>query len=268
MEKLQWLWGGSERLKTTQGKVAFALTVFVIVGSLTSRSGSGAFVPLLVFSPLIWRFWWWATGATVATWEGLVEGKPPVVYVGRVWQSSSVQRQLREDTNGEVFVDHGGILRRERYWFVASGTPPIRLSVQEYQHAREQQEQEPVLIATYRDRNFWWYDAAIYWTNNWEYDSEDVKGPRPRVDGGRQHLRPRVSATPSRRMSSWRSSSGTRGSASSAAAPSTSNTTTSSRSRWEGRTPSRTSNCSALAAISRRAEGSKPEAGPRAPIER
>jgi hypothetical protein len=124
---------------------------------------------------LIWRFWWWASGATVATWDGLVEGKPPAVFVGRAWQSSSAQKQLREDTNGEVFVDHGGILQRERYWFVASGTPPIRLSVEEYQQAREQQEQEPVLIATYRERNFWCYDDAIYWTNNWEYDSEDVK---------------------------------------------------------------------------------------------
>jgi hypothetical protein len=41
MEKLQWLWGGSERLKTTQGKVASALTAFVIVLPLASGTGPG-----------------------------------------------------------------------------------------------------------------------------------------------------------------------------------------------------------------------------------
>jgi hypothetical protein len=160
----------SERLRSGRGIASSAIAGFLLIG-LARHSIFAA----VVVSPLLWWFLWWVAGATVATWEGLVEGKPPAVAVGRAWQSSSAQNQLREDLNGRVFGDCGGILLRERYWFVATGTPPIRLSVEEYQRAVQQQEQEPVLIATHRDRNFWWFDDAIYWTNNWDYDSQDVK---------------------------------------------------------------------------------------------
>lgn len=170
------IWGGSERLKTKRGMVASALTVCVILGSLgNSRSGLAGVVLLLVLSPLIWWFWWWIAATVVGVWDGLVEGNPPAVSVGRAWQPSSTRKQLREDANGEVFVDRGGILGRERFWFVATGTPPIRLSAERYLAAVECQEQEPVLIATYRDRKFWWYDDAIYWTNNWDYEGTDIQ---------------------------------------------------------------------------------------------
>ncbi len=173
MLKLERIWGSSERLKTRRGMVASALTVWVILGALVdSRS---ALLPLLALSPLMWWFWWFVGNVVTRVWEGLVEGDPPAVSVGRAWQSSSTRKQLREDANGEVFVDRGGILLRERYWFVATGTPPIRLSAEEYHDALEQQGQEPVLITSHRDRNFWWYDNAIYWTNNWDYGSVDVK---------------------------------------------------------------------------------------------
>jgi hypothetical protein len=32
-----------------------------------------------------------------------------------------------------------------------------------------------VLIAVHRDRYFWWYGDEFFWTNNSEYDSQDVK---------------------------------------------------------------------------------------------
>ena len=176
MGKLVVLWGGTERLKTTRGMAASAFTIVVILGSLTdSQSGSAALIPILVLSPLIWWLWWWAAGAARAIWESLVAGNPPEVKVGRPWQSSSVRKQLREDANGEIFVDRGGILLRERYWFIATGTPPIRLSPEEYRYAVSHQDEEPVLVATHRDRHFWWYQDAIYWTNNVEYASRDIR---------------------------------------------------------------------------------------------
>jgi hypothetical protein len=160
----------SERLTSRRGIAASVIAGFLFIG----LAGNSFFAAIIV-SPLLWWFVWWFAGATARIWREILEGKPPAIYPGRVWQSSSAQKQLREDTNGAVFVDRGGILRRERHWFVASGTLPIRLSAEKYQHAVEQQEQQPVLIATCRDRIFWWYDDAIYWTNNWDYDSEDVK---------------------------------------------------------------------------------------------
>jgi hypothetical protein len=160
----------SERLASGRGIAASVIAGFLFIGVARNNIFSAVIV-----STLLWWFVWWFAGAIAGIWEGLVEGKPPAVAVGRAWQSSGAKMQLREDANGEVFGDCGGILLRERYWFVATGTPPIRLSVEEYQRAVQQQEQEPVLIATHRDRNFWWYDNAIYWTNNWDYDSQDIK---------------------------------------------------------------------------------------------
>jgi 5-methylcytosine-specific restriction endonuclease McrA len=160
----------SKRVTSGRGIAAWVIAGFMFIGMAGNN-----IVAAIIVSSLIWWFVWWFAGATAAAWERLLDGNPPAIYVGRAWQSSSSQKQLREDANGKVFVDHGGILLRERHWFVASGTPPIRLSVEEYQHAVQQQEQEPVLIATYRDRIFWWYDDVVYWTNNWDYDSEDVK---------------------------------------------------------------------------------------------
>jgi hypothetical protein len=160
----------SERLRSDRGIAASVIAALLFI-SVAGDSIAAA----VVVSPLLWWFGWWVAGATAGFWERLVEGKPPAVAAGRAWQSSSAQNRLREDAIGEVFVDHGGILRHERYWFYASGTPVFRLTADEYQHSREQQEQQPVQIATYRDRKFWWYDDAIYWTNNWDYDSEDVK---------------------------------------------------------------------------------------------
>lgn len=171
MRRLGELWGGGERLKSTRGMVASALTALLVLGSI----GSSAIVTLLVLSPLIWCFWWWVGGVAVHIWQALVEGKPPVVAAGRPWQPSSARKQLREDANGKIFVDRGGILLRERYWFVATGTPPIRLSPEQYHDAAARQEDEPVLIASHRDREFWWYQDAVYWTNNLEYESRDIK---------------------------------------------------------------------------------------------
>jgi hypothetical protein len=43
--------------------------------------------------------------------------------------------------------------------------------------ARQADEQldEPQFLATWRDRSFWWYDDAFYWTTAGAYTSEDIK---------------------------------------------------------------------------------------------
>lgn len=171
MRKLGELWGGGERLRSWRGIVSSGLTALIVLPGIFGKNGAVA----LVLSPLIWWFWWWVGGVAVAIWLGVVEGKPPRVAVGRPWQSSGATTQLRKDANGDIFVDRGGLLLRQRYWFVATGTPPIRMSREEYLDAIERGEDEPVEITVYRDRQFWWYQGAVYWTNNGDYESEDIK---------------------------------------------------------------------------------------------
>ena len=101
-------------------------------------------------------------------------GKPPEVRRGRAWQSSGALRQLREDANADVFEDRGGILFRERLWFIATGTPPIRLDPGFYAMQLEDQHETPQRLTSCRDRTYWLYQDVFYWTNH-DYGSKDVQ---------------------------------------------------------------------------------------------
>ena len=69
----------------------------------------------------------------------------------------------------------GGILLRQRFWFLGSGTPPMRLSQEDYDRGSHLQVTDPVLLGTYSDRHFYWYRDQFFWTNNDDYDSQDIK---------------------------------------------------------------------------------------------
>lgn len=176
MEKIARLWGGSDRLRSTRGMaVSLVAAVFIVAAAGRSRNPGGAVAGLIIVSPLLWWFGWWLAGGLQDVWMALVDGKPPEVSVGRAWQSSSGRKQLRQDGNARVFTDRGGILLRQRFWFVGSGTPAIRLSPQQYERKAAFQATDPVPVGTHRDRHFWWYREDFFWTNNDEYDSQDIK---------------------------------------------------------------------------------------------
>ena len=165
------------RLRTRRGVTASVVTACVVVfGAADSKSAGSAFVALLALSPLIWWFCWWALGALLTIGNDLVRGRPPQVKVGRQWQgSSSARQQLRQDGNADVFTDRGGIRLRRRRWFIASGTPPIEIAESRWRLIADEQLEEPQFLATWRDRSFWWFDDAFYWTTAGAYTSEDIK---------------------------------------------------------------------------------------------
>lgn len=169
------LWGGRERLRSNRGIAASILTVLVIILAAAGSGKGSSIIGLLIVSPLFWWPCWWAAGFFASVWEGLVAGSPPEVTIGRAWQTGDSRRQLRQDPNARVFTDRGGILLRERHWFVASGTPPMGLSPEHYANLIANQELTPVWVATHRDRLYWWFDDEVYWTNDASLDGEDVK---------------------------------------------------------------------------------------------
>jgi HNH endonuclease len=162
-----------ERLRTPRGIAAAVFVGLVLISAASSKAGSAGVV--LILSPLIWWVVWGILGLFRGIWEGLVDGSTPSYSVGRAWQTSGLRKQLRQDGNASIFVDRGGILLRQRFWFVGSGTPPIRLSPKDYETRRTAQLADPVLIGSHRDRDFWWYRDEFFWTNNDEYDGQDIK---------------------------------------------------------------------------------------------
>jgi hypothetical protein len=164
------------RLRTGRGIAASTITVLVVINVATSNKSPGAaLVALIILGPLIWGGAWLIAGLFVSLWAELVAGRPPSVKVGRAWQSSnSIRQQLRQDGNARVFSDRGGIRLRHRHWFVASGTPVFPLPQYIVDGPADAQMGEPLYLASWRDRNYWWYRDAFYWTNA-DYDAEDIK---------------------------------------------------------------------------------------------
>jgi hypothetical protein len=160
-------------MKTPRGIAAVIFVLLILISAATS--GAGAAVAVVVLSPLIWWLTWRVLGWFGTIWEGLVDGSLPSVTVGRAWQTSGARKQLRQDGNARVFTDRGGILLRQRAWFVGSGTPPMRISPEDYERMARLQAEDPVSVGSYRDRDFWWYHDEFFWTNNDGHDSQDVK---------------------------------------------------------------------------------------------
>jgi hypothetical protein len=171
------LWAAQlARARTKRGVVTTICAALVVLAVASSSSSpAAAFAGLVLFSPVLWWITWGVLGLFVLAWERLVDGQPPSVKVGRAWQSGTATRkQLREDANATLFVDRGGILLRQRRWFIASGTPPVRVDPNLYVWAAAEQLSNPVPITSFRDRSYWWYQDAFYWTNA-DYGSGDVK---------------------------------------------------------------------------------------------
>lgn len=165
------------RLRTNRGIAATVLTALVvIVGSAGSHEPGAALLALVILSPIGWWFWWVVLSVLHVIRFDLVRGSTPAVRVGRQWQSNgSTRQQLRQDGNARVFADRGGILLRKRHWFIGSGTPPFEIPENQWSQVAAVQLEAPQHLATWRDRDFWWYGNIFYWSTAGAYESEDVK---------------------------------------------------------------------------------------------
>jgi HNH endonuclease len=171
----RWFAVQATRARTGQGIVAAAIALTLVLAVFANVPSVGAALILLLLLPLVWLFAWRVAGLPVAAWRRRVAGRPPDVRVGRPWKPGSTRQQLREDRHARVFDDRGGILFRKRHWFVASGTPPVRIDVDLYAEMSARQHDDPQPIAWCGDRRYFWYHDAVYWTNREDLSSHDVK---------------------------------------------------------------------------------------------
>jgi 5-methylcytosine-specific restriction endonuclease McrA len=181
-ETLDRLWHQQlARLQTGRGIVTTICAVLVAIVSIDAAasgaqgSAVGLALAIVILIPAIWWLMWLLVGRATCLLGELVAGKPPQVRVGRAWQpGSSARRQLQRDPNARFFNDRGGILFHRRSWFIASGTPPLRVDPAVRTHWTNWQQEVPQRIGAYGDRTYWWHRDAFYWTNV-DYEAADVK---------------------------------------------------------------------------------------------
>jgi hypothetical protein len=168
-------WWDLQRIRAATPRGVFALLIGLTLIVSAELNEPASALGLILLAPLIWLGSWWVVGLAGRIWRGLVAGKPPEVQTGRPWQSGSTRQQLREDRNARFFKDRGGILLQRRLWFVATGTPPFRVDPEVHQRMQTEGLDIPQRIAGYRDRIWWWYQDAVYWTNRDELEAADIK---------------------------------------------------------------------------------------------
>lgn len=156
-------WAASRR-----GFASLALTG-VVLGAGLARGAVGVLqvpvaapVVLLVAAVLVF-------GLAVAWEDNMKPATPAFARPGKGLSS----RQLREDPNGRVFVDHSGFLFAPRTFFVGTCCPPQVLSQEFARRAGAEKKNTPVLVASTSQRRYWWYRDAFFWENE-ELEDRDV----------------------------------------------------------------------------------------------
>lgn len=154
--------------KSRRGSACWGLTALFAVsfGSLAGdpfRFAVDFIITLAVMAGVVWlvaRIW------EHQTWPGT----PPFA---RPRQDSSQRNQLRNDGNARLFKDRGGFLFERRYFFVATGLPPVRLSTEFVSGIQPRAELGPLPVATNGVRTWWQFEKGFWWENA-GYQADDV----------------------------------------------------------------------------------------------
>ncbi len=156
------------RAKTRRGSMFLVLTVLFAPSTVVQTGGPGAsaanfLVSLPVIAGLVWfvaRVW------ENRTWPG----RPSFT---RTREYSTQNRQLRPDANARLFVDRGGFLFDRRFFFIATGLPPIRLSAEFFRDVQLRSATTPAKVATSGVRTWWHFETGFWWENV-GYEPDDV----------------------------------------------------------------------------------------------
>lgn len=76
--------------------------------------------------------------------------------------TSSNSNALYSDNNATFLYDRGFMFRR-RWWFTATGCPPVRLDRQRKDELLAAQWQEPVPVMSFNSRAWWLFEGNFYW---------------------------------------------------------------------------------------------------------
>lgn len=100
-------------------------------------------------------------------------GWPETPTFARRPATAGATKMLKEDANAQLFADRGGFLFRRRWFFTATGLPPVRLDAGTVAELSQRQREEPVLVAESPARAWWWFADTFYWESA-GYSARDV----------------------------------------------------------------------------------------------
>jgi 5-methylcytosine-specific restriction endonuclease McrA len=173
---------------------------FVCLGLATLVAGQGGdpgtvvanfLMALVVIAGLLWLV---AKNWESRTWPGTAP-------FARVRRYSAQSHQFRADVNGRLFQDRGGFLFERRYFFTATGLPPVRLSAEFVSDVQKRAATSPAKVVTEGARTWWQFENGFWWENV-GYQAADVmallkdRERRHRRELDRAHMLLRAEASP------------------------------------------------------------------------
>jgi hypothetical protein len=99
------------------------------------------------------------------TWPGTPTFARPRGY-------TTQNKRLREDANARMWSDRGGFLFEKRYFFMASGLPPMRLRPERVTWIQAQRQVQPVQVVT--GPRTWWAFGDAFFVETANYEAKDV----------------------------------------------------------------------------------------------
>jgi hypothetical protein len=156
-----------------------ALLALVLLSALASDpeqgvTAAGILAGIAIGIPLAWGIAWVVVAVAAAMWESRTY--PATPPYARRQASSGAGPMLRRDNNARFWHDRGGFLWSKRYWFAATGCPPVEFSTAQYVQlvVRSRRDDVPVRVVRSGARQWWWWRDDFYWETG-EYEAADVK---------------------------------------------------------------------------------------------
>jgi hypothetical protein len=154
-------------VRTRRGGATLAVATLAAIKSVID-SGLAAFpAGIIIYSAV-------AAGAVYVAarlWENKTWPGTPTFARPRGYSTQG--RRLREDANAGLWRDRGGFLFEKRYFFMATGLPPVRLRPALVDRIQADKHAEPVAVATSGSRTWWAVGDAFFWENA-GYKPQDV----------------------------------------------------------------------------------------------
>lgn len=146
--------------KSRHGTVSLGLTTLLTLTPGPPAGHVGAFVAnffvvlavIAGFVLLLEKFW------ERRTW-------PVAPPFAQNRQYPTQRRQFHLDMNAHLFRDIGGFLFTPRYFFTATGLPPVRLEADFFHGLRQQSAAHPTLVLREDGKTWWQFENDFWWEN-------------------------------------------------------------------------------------------------------
>jgi hypothetical protein len=154
--------------KTRRGSATLIAVTLVAFKAIADSGSLSAFPTTLVIyaavsAGLVYGAAWF--------WENKTQPGTPTFARPRGYSTQG--RRLREDANARLWSDRGGFLFEKRFFFMATGLPPVRLAPGLYVSVRTRANTEPVAVVRSGPRTWWALGDSFFWENA-GYTSQDV----------------------------------------------------------------------------------------------